>query len=479
MSGQNLWTIDELIAATGGKLIGDVTKDLNGVEIDSRAVSDGDIFIAIKGDVQDGHKFVANALKAGAGLAVVSMFDDEMSQCGPLLVVADTLDAMEKMGRASRARSKAKIIAVTGSVGKTTTKDALGVALNATGTGRGKTHTSLASFNNHWGVPLTLARMPRDTEYGVFEVGMNHAGEISTLVAMVRPHIAIITAVAESHLGHFASIEAIADAKAEIFEGIEAGGSAIINRDSVFFDRLKQKANELGVLNVVGFGHHDEAEIHLKKSVLHNTCSCVSANVLGDDVTFKLGAPGEHVVMNTLAVLGAVKLAGADLALAALSLSQLEPPKGRGVRLQLQTPDGSFLVIDESYNANPVSMRAALALLKRAEPKGAGRRVAVVGDMLELGENAADLHKGLSQAIEEAGVDSVYACGPFMKLMFDSLPAGRRAAWFETSKQLESQLLDEVRSGDVMMIKGSLGSKMGPLVTALQNKFKRNDKASA
>ncbi len=479
MSRQDLWTIDELIEATGGKLIGDVTQNLNGVEIDSRAVSNGDIFIAIKGDVQDGHKYVASALKAGAGLAVVATYDDEMSLCGALLVVADTLDAMEKMGLASRARSTAKIIAVTGSVGKTTTKDALGVALNATGTGRGKTHTSLASFNNHWGVPLTLARMPRDTAYGVFEVGMNHAGEISTLVAMVRPHIAIITAVAESHLGHFASVEAIADAKAEIFEGIEAGGSAIINRDSVFFGRLKQKANDLGVLNVVGFGHHEEAEIHLKKSVLHNTCSCVSANVLGDDVTFKLGAPGEHVVMNTLAVLGAVKLAGADLALAALSLGQLEPPKGRGVRLRLQTPDGSFLVIDESYNANPVSMRAALALLKRAEPKGAGRRVAVVGDMLELGENSADLHKGLSQAIEEAGVDSVYACGPFMKLMFDSLPINRRAAWFETSEQLESRLLDEVRSGDVMMIKGSLGSKMGPLVTALQNKFKRTDKARA
>ncbi len=475
MAEQSLWTIDELLAATGGKLIGDVIQTLTGVEIDSRAVSNGDIFIAIKGDNQDGHSYVSKALKAGAGIAVVSQFDDEMSRAGPLLVVGDTLEAMEKIGLASRARSNAKIIAVTGSVGKTTTKDALGVALDTSG----KTHISLASFNNHWGVPLTLARMPRDTKYGVFEVGMNHAGEISTLVAMVRPHIAIITAIAESHLGHFTSVEAIADAKAEIFEGIEAGGAAIINRDSQFFDRLKQQANDLGILNVIGFGHDDRAEIHLKKSALHNTCSCVTADVLGDVVTFKLGSPGEHVVMNTLAVLGAVKMVGADLALAALSLSKLQPPKGRGVRIQLQTIDGPFLVIDESYNANPVSMRAALALLARAEPKGRGRRVAVMGDMLELGENGPAMHKGLGEAIEDAQVDSVYACGPMMKTMFDALPSYRRAAWFETSRELENQLLDEVRSGDVMMVKGSLGSKMGPLVVALQNKFKSVDVASA
>lgn len=276
MSDLGLWTVEELIAATGGRLEGEISQTFNGVEIDSRAAGAGDIFIAIKGDNQDGHVFVVKALDAGAGIAIVSQSDDEMRAAGALLVVDDTLSAMEKLGRASRARSTAKIIGVTGSVGKTTTKDALNVALAACG----KTHASVASFNNHWGVPLTLARMPRDVEFAIFEIGMNHAGEISELVQFVRPHIAIITAVAESHLGHFESIDEIANAKAEIFEGIESGGSAIINQDSEFFTKLRSKALDAGVKNVIGFGKSEQADVHIKKMVLHNTCSCVCANVL-------------------------------------------------------------------------------------------------------------------------------------------------------------------------------------------------------
>ncbi len=474
MSEQGLWTVDELISATGGRLEGDVSCVLDGVEIDSRAVGEGDIFIAIKGDNQDGHIYVTKAFEAGAGVAIVSQTNNEMRAAGALLVVENTLTAMEQMGVASRARSSAKIIGVTGSVGKTTTKDALGVALAACG----KTHVSVASFNNHWGVPLTLARMPRDSEFAVFEIGMNHAGEISQLVAMVRPHVAIVTAVTESHLGHFSSVKDIAHAKAEIFEGVEAGGVAIINQDSEFFELLKDKAEQAGINQIIGFGKTAAADVRVVKMALHNTCSCVSANVLGEDVTFKLGSPGEHVVINTLAVLAAIKLVDADLALAVLALAKLTPPKGRGVRVQLQARDGDFLVIDESYNANPASMRAALALLARAEPKKGGRRIAVLGDMLELGDDAEVLHRDLCGAIDEAGVDKVYACGVLMESLWQQLPPFRQTLWKPTSGELEKQLLADIRAGDVIMIKGSLGSKMGPLLDAIKGRFSKANKAA-
>jgi len=469
MSSQALWSLEELLAATGGQLEGEVSQQLSGVEIDSRAVSSGDIFIAIKGDHQDGHVYVTKALKAGAGLAIVAKPDDEMRIAGPLLVVDDTLKAMERIGMAARARCGAKIIAVTGSVGKTTTKDALALALGACG----KTHASVASYNNQWGVPLTLARLPRDSQYAIFEIGMNHAGEISTLVKMVRPHIAIITAIAESHLGQFASLGDIAKAKAEIFDGLEQDASAIINQDSAFFAMLKDKAQKAGVKNIVGFGKDKSADVHLMRMALHNTCSCVSASVLGQDVTFKLGSPGEHVVINTLAVLAAIKLVDGDLALAVLALARLSPPKGRGVRLQLLARGGEFLVIDESYNANPTSMRAALTLLGRAEPKRGGRRIAVLGDMLELGDGARALHLGLVEPIDEAGVDSVYACGKMMESLWQHLPPFRRGVWKPLSSDLEPHLLNEIRAGDVIMIKGSLGSKMGPLVEAMKKRFAR------
>ncbi len=478
MSKGGLWTIDELVTATGGRVEGEVCGLPNGVEIDSRAVAGGDIFIAIKGDNQDGHIYVAKALAAGACIAIVSRPDDDMRAAGALLIVDDTLKAMEQIGRAGRARSIAKIIAVTGSVGKTTTKDALDLALSACG----KTHASVASFNNHWGVPLTLARMPRDTEFAVFEIGMNHAGEISELVKMVRPHMAIITAIAESHLGHFSSIKEIADAKAEIFEGIETNGAiagtAIINQDSEFFAMLRDKAQKDGVSRIIGFGKSKQADVRLIKMALHNSCSCVSARVMGQDVTFKLGSPGEHVVINTLAVLAAIKLADADLALAVLALARLAPPKGRGVRLQLRARDGEFLLIDESYNANPASMRAALALFDRAEPQQGGRRIAVLGDMLELGENSQMLHRDLSGPIDQAGVDRVYACGQMMEQLYRQLPPFRHGLWTPTSRELEKQLLADIRAGDVIMVKGSLGSKMGSLVEAIKTRFSSTDKAA-
>ncbi len=463
-----LWTIDELLAASGGMLSGTVTKQLNGVSIDTRTIADGDIFVAIKGESHDAHDFVAKALASGAGLAIVSRTTEEMMAAGPLLVVDnDPLEALEKIGRASRSRSGARIVGVTGSVGKTSTKEMLRVALSASGA----THSSVASFNNHWGVPLTLARMPRATAYGVFEIGMNHPGEITPLVGMVRPHVAIITNVAPVHIGNFNSVEEIADAKAEIFIGVEPGGAAILNRDNPFFERLAAAARACGIDRIVSFGAHGKADVRSERVVLHGNCCCVTADVLGEKLIYKLGMPGEHMAQNSLAVLAAVKLLGADLARAAMALAVAEAPKGRGVQHQLRIDGGELLLIDESYNANPVSMAAALALLGRAKTGRNGRRIAVLGDMLELGKHGPGLHADLAKAVDANNVDVLYAVGPLMANLWENTPASRKGAVAQTSSELLDQLLADVRAGDVVMVKGSLGSRMGPLVEAIKERF--------
>ena len=465
MADAPLWTADELVAATGGVLHGTVTQALNGVSIDSRNVAAGDIFVAIKGERHDGHGFVANALKAGAGLAVVSQLTGEMTAAGPVLVVADDpLRGLENMGRASRARCHGQIIGVTGSVGKTSTKEMLRVALSQSGL----THASAASFNNHWGVPLTLARMPRATAFGVFEIGMNHAGEITPLVAMVRPHIAIITTIAASHLGHFNSLDEIAGAKAEIFSGIEPGGHAIINCDMRYFESLASAARVAGVQNIISFGKSAAADVRMERAALHDDCCCITANVMGESLIYKLGVPGEHMAINSLAVLAAVKLAGADLARAGLGLAVAEPATGRGVRERLRVPGGELLLIDESYNANPASVRAALALLGNAKPGLGGRRIAVLGDMLELGVHGPALHAELAGPIDAAGVDILFAAGSLMENLWEKVPAHRRGAHAGTSEAIRDGLLAGLRAGDVVMIKGSLGSRMGPLVEAIK-----------
>lgn len=465
-----LWTSEALVAATGGELLGDVDQAIGGVSIDSRTVEPGELFFAIKGDSMDGHAYAADALKAGAALAVVSDVDKAMTKAGAVLKVQDTLKALEDLGRAARARSRAKIIAVTGSVGKTTTKDALRLALSACG----KTHASVSSFNNHWGVPLSLARMPRDTEYGVFEIGMNHPGEITPLTEMVKPHVAIITQIAESHLGFFKSLDEIADAKAEIFSGMRPDGAAVINRDTPYFERLRDAARAQGLERIVGFGADDNADVRLDTAELHSSRSRVAANVLGEELSFEVGMPGAHVVMNTLAVLAAVKLSGADLVRSAQALAHMKPASGRGVRYKLRTGDGWFTLIDESYNANPASMRAALQILQHTSTGQGGRRIAVLGDMLELGENASRLHEELAQAVDAAGIDAVYTCGPEMRHLHEALPQGVAAAHAVSSAELESDVLGAVRAGDAVMVKGSLGSRMGPLVQALRDRFGDN-----
>jgi UDP-N-acetylmuramoyl-tripeptide--D-alanyl-D-alanine ligase len=464
------WSVSAMAAAMGAECVGPLPDIVSGLSIDSRTVARGEGFFAIRGDARDGHEFVPAALAAGAGLAVVAASRRErMPDGAPLLVVPDVLAALADLAQASRARTDARVIAITGSVGKTGTKEALRLALATCGA----THASVASYNNQWGVPLSVARMPAHTQFAVFEIGMNHAGEITPLTWLVRPHVAVVTAIEPVHLEYFGSLEAIADAKAEIFLGLEPGGAAVINRDNAQYERLKVAAEAVGA-RVVSFGEHEEADARLIKASLQAESSAVQARILGVDLTYKLGAPGRHVVHNSLAVLAAASLVGADLAVAALALAGLEPPTGRGQRLVLALPGGgSALLIDESYNANPASMRAALALLGQAAIGANGRRIAVLGDMLELGPAAPDLHRGLIEPVLAHDVDLVFCAGPVMKALWDALPSERRGSYAESAAALEPHVVRTIADGDAIMVKGSLGSKMGPIVKALVRRYRR------
>jgi UDP-N-acetylmuramoyl-tripeptide--D-alanyl-D-alanine ligase len=447
---------------------GPLPAQIGGISIDTRTIAAGEAFFAIQGENRDGHDFVAAALKAGAGLAVVAA--DKRATIpndAPLLVVPDVLDALRDLACAARARLTGKVVGVTGSVGKTSTKEALQLALSRDG----ETHASVASYNNHWGVPLSLARCPQSMRFAVFEMGMNHAGEIEPLSRLARPHVAIITAIEPVHLEFFPSIEAIADAKAEIFLGLEPDGIAVINRDSPQFPRLQQRANEAGVGRIVSFGEHAQADARLIKYSLLPECSTVEASILGTPVTYKLGAPGRHLVLNSLAVLATAALVSADLAVAALALAELKPAIGRGSRLTLDLPSGAALLIDESYNANPASMRAAIALLGQAPIGPRGRRIAVLGDMLELGPQAIDLHRGLAEPILANTVDLVFCAGEKMRARWEALPSERRGGYAENSAALEPEVLSAIRAGDAVMVKGSLGSKTGLIVKALERRY--------
>jgi UDP-N-acetylmuramoyl-tripeptide--D-alanyl-D-alanine ligase len=465
-----LWTLDAMAAAMNAERSGTLPGEVSGISIDSRSAAKGEAFFAIRGDNRDGHDFVDAALKSGGGLAVTARAQRARYAADlPLLIVDDVLEALRDLARAARVRTQAKVIAVTGSVGKTGTKEALRLALS----GDGETHVSAASYNNHWGVPLSLARCPQEAHYAVFEIGMNHAGEITPLTKLVRPHVAIVTAVEPVHLEYFGSIEKIVDAKAEIFAGIEPGGAAVLNRDNGQYARLEAAAKAAGISRIVTFGEHADAEAKLLRASLQADSSTVEARILGENVTYKLGAPGRHIVHNSLAVLAAAVLVGADLALAALALVNLKPAAGRGARAKLRLPGGSALLIDESYNANPASMAAAIALLGQAPVGKRGRRIAVLGDMLELGPPGADLHRGLAAPLAAAGIDLVFCSGPSMRALWEALPSGRRGGYAETAAALEPAVLDAIRDGDAVMVKGSLGSKMGPIVKALERQFPR------
>jgi len=463
-----LWTVEDMVKAMRAEKSGALPTDVLGISIDSRSLTKGDAFFAIKGDNRDGHEFVEAALRAGAGVAVVA--HDKRAQFAadePLLIVADVLKSLYDLARAARARFGGKVIAITGSVGKTSTKEALNLALSTDG----KTHVSAASYNNHWGVPLSLARCPAGAKYAVFEIGMNHAGEITPLTELVRPHVAVITTIEPVHLEYFGSLEGIADAKAEIFVGIEPGGAAVINRDSAQYARLAAAAKAAGVKRIVSFGEHDDTDAFLLRYSLQPESSTAEAVILGEPVTYKLGAPGRHLLLNSIAVLAVAALVGADLALAALALNNLKPATGRGARITLRLPGGRALLLDESYNGNPASMAAAIALLGQAPVGNLGRRIAVLGDMLELGSQGPALHRGLVEKIEAASIDLVFCSGPLMKVLWEALPSGRRGSYADTAATLEPAVLAAIRAGDAVMVKGSLGSKMGPIVKALERLF--------
>ena len=462
-----LWPQAELIAALGAAPSSPLNTAVNGVSIDSRTLEAGDLFFAIKGDAHDGHDHVARAFEAGAAAAVVAREGArELAALGPVFAVDDTLKAMERLGVAARARSKAKIVAVTGSVGKTTAKEMLRAMLTACGA----THASAASYNNHWGVPLTLARMPADARFGVFEMGMNHAGEIAPLTRMARPHVALVTTIAPVHIEHLGSIEAIADAKAEIFLGLDPQGTAVLNRDAPQFERLKTAAAARGA-RALSFGRGADCEAQLLAVEAIDSGSRVRARVLAHELTFELGAPGLHMAQDALGALLTVEALGADVVACAAALEFFAPQKGRGDRFSVPTPDGPATIIDESYNANPASMRAALALLAAAKPGPKGRRIAVIGDMLELGPKAAAMHAELAADLSANKVDLLFGAGPLTRALYEAAPASMRAAWTERSSDLTDEVARTLRGGDIAMIKGSNGSRMGPLVSALRDRF--------
>jgi UDP-N-acetylmuramoyl-tripeptide--D-alanyl-D-alanine ligase len=463
---QALWQWDELVAATGGQADGVPSRPVAGVSIDSRTLEPGNLFVALA-DQRDGHAYVGSAFATGAAAALVARAYPRGDSDGALLRVSNPLEALSRIGAAARRRTSARIVAVTGSVGKTGTKEALRACLSRCG----PTHAAGRSFNNHWGVPLTLARMPAASAFGVFEIGMNHPGEITPLTRLARPHVTVVTTVEPVHLGHFASVEEIADAKAEIFRGLEPAGTAVLNRDNGHFARLRAHAEGRGA-RIVSFGRQEDCDVRAVRVELGPEGSEVEASVQGRPITYRLASPGGHIAQNSLAVLAALDALGADLHLCLPALADLRPSRGRGERSVLQTGAGKVLLIDESYNANPASMRAALATMASVPRRDYPRRIAVLGDMLELGGDALALHLALQEAIDAAGIDLVLACGPNMARLFERLDSYRKGSWAETAAGLEGTLLDTVHGGDAVMIKGSLGSRMGPLVEALKSNFR-------
>jgi UDP-N-acetylmuramoyl-tripeptide--D-alanyl-D-alanine ligase len=472
MTAPALWTLDAMANAMGAARQGPLPASISGLSIDSRSIGPGEAFFAIRGDHRDGHEFVPAALSAKAALAVVAI-DRRGGFPGDaqLLIVPDVLAALRDLAAAARARLAGNVIGVTGSVGKTGTKEALRLALSKDG----ETHASVASYNNHWGVPLSLARCPSSARYAIFEMGMNHQGEIAPLSRLVRPQVAIITTIAPVHLEFLGSLANIADAKAEIFLGVPPDGGAVINRDIGQFAQLKARAQQAGIARVISFGAHAEADARLIKCALHASCSTVEAEIFGTRFSYKIGAPGRHLVINSLAVLATAELVGADLALAALALAELRAAPGRGAPIEIELPGGPALVLDESYNANPASVEAALAVLGRSPVGPRGRRIAVLGDMLELGPNGPDLHRGLADAVIANGIDLVFCCGPLMEALWRALPASRRGGYAQNSAALEAEVLPAIRAGDVVMVKGSLGSRMAPIVKALQRSYPRHE----
>jgi UDP-N-acetylmuramoyl-tripeptide--D-alanyl-D-alanine ligase len=457
---QALWLAEDAARATGGKLIGADSWLASGVSIDTRALEPGDLFVALK-DQRDGHDFLPQAFAAGACAALVSDASKAQSH-GPALLVDDVLEALRKLGLAARNRSQAKRIAITGSVGKTSTKDALALMLAASGA----THKSVKSYNNHWGVPLTLVRMPAASRFAVFEIGMNHRGEILPLAELVAPHIAMVTTIAPAHVEHMGSLAFIAEEKGDVYAGLAHGGAALVPNEAPEADRLLTAARRAGV-EILRFGRDPMCEARLISFDMDSEGADCEADIMGRRIAYRIGAPGAHWALNALGALAAAQRAGADLDRSAAALADLRAEGGRGAARRIQAVFGAFTLVDDAYNANPASMAAAFSTLSARAPGAGGRRVAVLGDMLELGPDERAYHAGLAEPLEKAGIDLVFAAGPRMSALIEALPPPVRGGYAESAEALIPQLVENLRAGDVVLVKGSNGSRMSRVVDAL------------
>ncbi|MEM8569445.1 MAG: UDP-N-acetylmuramoyl-tripeptide--D-alanyl-D-alanine ligase [Pseudomonadota bacterium] len=466
-----LWSRDEAARATGG--ISGRDWQATGVSIDTRTLEPGDLFVALK-DARDGHDFVADALKKGAAAALVSRHPEGVGADAPLLVVDDVLEALGALGRAARSRFAGRLVAVTGSVGKTGSKEMLRCVLSQ----QGRTHAAEKSYNNHWGVPLTLARMPADAAYGVIEIGMNAPGEIAPLSRLARPHVALITAVEAVHLAAFRDIRGIALEKGSIMDGLEPGGTVVLNRDTSTYPVLLRGARRRGA-RPLRFGSQGRPEFQLLEAAIGAKGTSVSARAHGEPFFFRIGARGRHLAMNALGILAAVEALGGDVARAAIRLAQWLPPEGRGARWRVSLGpeglDGAITLIDESYNANPAAMAATLEVLAAEKPKDGigrverGRKIAFLGDMLELGEQELGLHAGLAKTPAVSRLTTIHCAGPRMQALHEALPPAQRGEWFAASSEMAARARKLVDAGDIAMVKGSFGAKMGVVVEAIKD----------
>ncbi len=464
-----LWTAADATAATQGRSTTDW--QAGGVSIDTRTLQPGDLFVALK-DIRDGHDFVAQALAKGAAAAMVSHVPEGVAADAPLLIVDDVLAALGRLGCAARARTRARVIGVTGSVGKTSTKEMLRVMLS----GQGRVHAAEASYNNHWGVPLTLARMPVDTDFAVIEIGMNHPGEIAPLARMADLDVALITTVAAAHLEAFASLDGIATEKAAIMDGLRPGGTAVLPADLPVSPTLLAKAAKVGAKTLT-FGAAATADYRLTSVKICDSATVAQATRQGTPTLFKVLSPGRHFVANGLGALAVADALGLDPMIAASDLGRWQPPPGRGAREHITldiVEETTFDLIDDAFNANPASMAAALDVLIAAQPKdgtgrvGRGRRIAILGDMLELGPTEIDLHKAIAQHPGLDAIDIIHCVGPRMRMLWYDLPRSQRGEWAETATQLTGKARSLVDAGDVVLVKGSKGIKVSLIVDALR-----------
>ena len=464
-----LWTSADAVAATGGTSA--AVWQADGVSIDTRTLRPGDLFVALK-DVRDGHDFVGQALAKGAAAALVTHRPEGVAADAPLLIVPDVLQALEQLGRFARARTSARVVGITGSVGKTSTKEMLRAILG----GQGRVHAAEASYNNHWGVPLTLARMPADADFAVIEIGMNHPGEIAPLSRMARPHVVMITIVAPAHLEAFDSVEGIAHEKASIIDGLEPGGVAVLNADIATTPILTVKAASVSAKTVL-FGVSAAAAYRMDSAQITDDATVVRATCNGAPVLFKVRTPGKHFALNALGALAVAEALGCDPTIAACDVGNWQPPAGRGTRETIvldPVEETSFQLIDDAFNANPASMAASLDVLIAAQPEngvgrvGQGRRIAILGDMLELGPTEAALHAAIADHPGLGAVHTIHCVGPRMRALHAALPRSQRGEWVETAAELAAHARQLVDAGDIVLVKGSKGSKVSLVVDGLR-----------